>query len=136
VWTALIAIAIAILTAPHSKFVPLVPTLSLALGALLHKLGHSEASWPYVLIVFSAAGVVLAVAEIAAVVPLSGSIVRYAEVFVDPFLPFANGWNLVYKGPILIPIEIDAAAVLISAWAKANNIVLSIPLILEGKTIS
>ncbi|WAO83975.1 AA-permease domain-containing protein [Fusarium falciforme] len=43
----------------------------------------------YTLIGFSAAGVVLAVAEMAALVPLSGGIMRYAEVFIDPALSFA-----------------------------------------------
>ncbi|KAJ4169479.1 hypothetical protein NW754_016507 [Fusarium falciforme] len=37
----------------------------------------------YTLIGFSAAGVVLAVAKMAALVPLSGGIMRYAEVFID-----------------------------------------------------
>jgi amino acid transporter len=109
--------------------------LFLRSGRAVAQAGPLGAFLGYTLIGFSAAGVVLAVAEMAALVPLSGGIVRYAEVFVDPALSFANGWNLVYKG-LIIPTEIVAAAVLMSFWVKANYAVASIPLVLKCKTIS
>jgi len=61
-------------------------------------------------------GVVLSIAELAALVPLTGSYVRHAEVFFDPALSFAIGWNTVYSNCVSIPAEITAAAVLISFW--------------------
>ncbi|KAH8434640.1 uncharacterized protein LDX57_012282 [Aspergillus melleus] len=68
-----------------------------------------------------AAGVVFSMAEMAALVPISGGIVRYAQLFVDPSLSFANGWNLVYKGLIFIPTEIVAASVLMQFWTDLNS---------------
>ncbi|KAJ6082894.1 hypothetical protein N7467_007029 [Penicillium canescens] len=70
-----------------------------------------------------AAGVVFTMAEMAALVPISGGIVRYAQLFVDPSLSFANGWNLVYKGLIFIPTEIVAASVLMQFWLDVNSAV-------------
>ncbi|KAJ4219895.1 hypothetical protein NW759_007517 [Fusarium solani] len=92
----------------------IVTGLFLGPGRAVAQAGPIRAFLGYTLIGFSAAGVVLAVVEMAVLVPLSGGIVRYAEVFVDPALSFANGWNLVYKGLIFIPTEIVAAAVLMS----------------------
>lgn len=59
-------------------------------GRAVAQAGLIGAFLGYNLIGFSVAGVVLAVAERAALFPLSGGIVRYAEVFVDPALSFAN----------------------------------------------
>ncbi|KAJ4063431.1 hypothetical protein NW761_015274 [Fusarium oxysporum] len=109
--------------------------LFLGSGRAVAQAGPVGAFLGYTLIGFSAAGVVLAVAEMAALVPLSGGIVRYAEVFVDPALSFANGWNLVYKGLIFIPTEIVAAAVLMSFWVEVNNAVVKYPVVLKCKTI-
>ncbi|KAE9387422.1 hypothetical protein BT96DRAFT_891127 [Gymnopus androsaceus JB14] len=64
-------------------------------------------------------GVVLSIAELAALVPLTGSYVRHAEVFFDPALSFAIGWNTVYSSCVSIPAEITAAAVLISFWTTS-----------------
>lgn len=44
-----------------------------------------------------AAGVVLVAGEMATLVPLSGGTVRFAELFADPALAFAYGWNNVYS---------------------------------------
>ena len=65
--------------------------LFLGSGRAVAQAGPFGAFLGYTLIGFSVAGVVLAVAEKAALFPLSGGIVRYAEVFVDPALSFANG---------------------------------------------
>jgi len=67
------------------------------------------------------APVVLAVGEMGTLVPLNGGIVRYSELFVDPALSFANGWNLVYSYLVSILAEIVAAAVLIEFWITVNN---------------
>jgi hypothetical protein len=39
---------------------------------------------------------VISIAELAALVPLSGAVIRHAEYFVDPALSFAQGWNYVF----------------------------------------
>lgn len=84
-------------------------------------------------------GVVLSIAELAALVPLTGSYVRHAEYFFDPAWSFAIGWNQVYGACVAlvtltlsfdsnfltlspissIPAEITAAAVLISFWTTS-----------------
>lgn len=47
--------------------------------------------------------VCLCVAEMAALVPLSGAIIRHAEYFFDPALSFAQGWNTIYAGAVGLP---------------------------------
>lgn len=66
-------------------------------------------------------GVVLSIAEMAALVPLSGGIVRHADYFVDPALSFAQGWNSIYSQCVGLPAEIVAAAVLIQYWTTISN---------------
>lgn len=63
----------------------------------------------------------MAVAEMGALVPVSGSVVRFSEFFVDPALAFANGWNMIYSYAVSIPSEIVAAAVLVEFWIQINS---------------
>ena len=56
-----------------------------------------------------------------ALVPLNGGIVRYSELFFDPALSFANGWNQIYSGLISVPAEIVAAAVIVEFWIKISS---------------
>ncbi|KAI0971643.1 amino acid permease/ SLC12A domain-containing protein [Xylaria arbuscula] len=97
--------------------------LFLGSGKAIANAGPVGALLGYTLIGFAGAAVVLAVAEMAALVPLSGGVVRYAEIFVDPSLSFANGWNLVYKGLIFIPTELVAAGVLLEYWTDTSTAV-------------
>lgn len=53
---------------------------------------------------------------LSALVPLSGGIVRHAEVFVDPALSFAQGWNSLLSWFVSLPAELTAAAVIVSFW--------------------
>ena len=73
----------------------------------------------YLLTGMLVSGVVLSIAELAALAPLTGSFVRFAEIFFDPALSFAIGWNTVYSGCVSIPAEITAASVLISFWTTS-----------------
>lgn len=66
---------------------------------------------------------VLSIAELSALVPLSGSIVRHAEYFFDPALSFAQGWNSVYSNCIGLPAEMTAVAVIMQFWLTVNNAV-------------
>ncbi|KAF4625282.1 hypothetical protein G7Y89_g12884 [Cudoniella acicularis] len=61
-------------------------------------------------------GVVISIAELSALVPLSGAIIRHAEYFVDPALSFAQGWNSVYSTMVSLPAELTAAAVIVEFW--------------------
>jgi amino acid transporter len=74
----------------------------------------------YTIVGVTVCSVVIAVAEMGALVPLSGSVVRFGEFFVDPALAFANGWNMIYSYIVSIPSEIVAAAVLVEFWTDVN----------------
>jgi amino acid transporter len=43
-----------------------------------------------------------ALGETTALIPVTGSFVRHAEVFVDPALGFALGWNIVYGNSLSV----------------------------------
>ncbi|KAK6076704.1 Dicarboxylic amino acid permease 3 [Seiridium cupressi] len=95
--------------------------LFLGSGSALAKGGPLGAFLGYTITGVLASSVTLAVGEMGALAPLSGGIVRYAELFVDPALSFAVGWNLVYGYLVSIPNEIVAAAALIEFWVSVNN---------------
>lgn len=99
--------------------------LFLGSGRAIANAGPLGALLGYTFVGIAAAGVVLEVSEMAALMPVAGGIVRYAEVWVDPALSFANGWNMVYKGIIFIPTEIVAGAVLMGFWLPTNSAVVS-----------
>jgi amino acid transporter len=61
-----------------------------------------------------------ALGEVSALLPVTGSFVRHAEVLVDPALAFAIGWNIVYGCFLSVPSEISAAVVLIQYWTDIN----------------
>jgi len=58
--------------------------------------------------------------EVSALMPVTGSFVRHAEVLVDPALSFAVGWNVVYGCFISVPSEVSASVVLIQFWTDIN----------------
>ncbi|KAF9073344.1 amino acid permease/ SLC12A domain-containing protein [Rhodocollybia butyracea] len=93
--------------------------LFLGSGEALASAGPVGALLGYILTGFLVSGVVLSIAELAALVPLTGSYVRHAEYFFDPALSFAIGWNTVYASCMSIPAEITAATVLISFWPNS-----------------
>ncbi|KAF3008282.1 hypothetical protein E8E14_003755 [Neopestalotiopsis sp. 37M] len=95
--------------------------LFLGSGSALAKGGPLGAFLGYTFTGILASSVALAVGELGALVPLNGGIVRYSEVFVDPALSFAVGWNLVYFYLTSNPNEIVAAAVLIEYWISVSN---------------
>lgn len=66
-------------------------------------------------------GVMMSVAELSALVPLSGATVRHAEYFVDPALSFAQGWNSLYSWFVSLPAELTAAAVIVSFWDSTTT---------------
>lgn len=66
-------------------------------------------------------GVMMSIAELSALVPLSGATVRHAEYFVDPALSFAQGWNSLYSWFVSLPAELTAAAVIVSFWDSSTS---------------
>ncbi|KAE9407564.1 hypothetical protein BT96DRAFT_971261 [Gymnopus androsaceus JB14] len=107
----------------HIQMIALAGTIGtglfLGLGSALAKSGPVGALLGYLFTGILVSGVVLSIAELAALIPLTGSYVRYAEYFFDPAWSFAIGWNQVYGACVAIPAEVTAAAVLISFWTTS-----------------
>ncbi|KAH8648688.1 amino acid permease [Xylariales sp. PMI_506] len=109
----------------HIQMIALAGTIGTGLflgsGSAVANAGPLGALLGYSIVGALVCGIVFAIGEMGALVPLSGGIVRYCEVFVDPALAFANGWNAVYAGVLGIPAEIVAAATLIQFWVTVSN---------------
>ncbi|CAD6439283.1 a61c5c97-eda8-4861-a942-97df7789b8d0 [Sclerotinia trifoliorum] len=111
----------------HIQMIALAGTIGTGLflgsGKAIARAGPLGALLGYTFVGILVSGVVLSIAELSALVPLSGGIIRHAEYFVDPALSFANGWNQVYSNIITIPAELVAAAIIIQFWVQINNAV-------------
>ncbi|CAL5870230.1 uncharacterized protein PFLUO_LOCUS4465 [Penicillium psychrofluorescens] len=111
----------------HIQMIALAGTvgtgLFLSSGRAIVTAGPLGAFIAYSVIGLMVASVVFGVGEMGALAPLNGGLIRYAEIFCDPALAFANGWNQVYSYIVSIPAEIVAAAVLIEFWTTINNAV-------------
>ena len=111
----------------HMQMIALAGTIGtglfLATGTALSRGGPLGILIAYSIVGLLMCGVVMSVAELSALVPLSGGIIRHAEWFVDPALSFAQGWNSVYANSILLPAEMVACAVIIDYWSHINHAV-------------
>ncbi|KAJ5601841.1 hypothetical protein N7510_011375 [Penicillium lagena] len=109
----------------HIQMIALAGTvgtgLFLSSGRAIVTAGPFGAFLAYSVIGLTVASVVFGVGEMGALAPLNGGLIRYAEIFCDPALAFANGWNQVYSYIVSIPAEIVAAAVVIEFWTTVNN---------------
>ncbi|KAL9528971.1 Dicarboxylic amino acid permease [Sphaerulina musiva] len=97
--------------------------LFLGSGKAIAQAGPLGAFLGYTFVGMLACGPVLSIAEMSALIPLSGGIVRHAELLVDPALAFANGWNTIYSYMVSLPAELVAAAILVDFWSSINNAV-------------
>jgi amino acid transporter len=111
----------------HIQMIALAGTIGTGLflssGRAIATAGPLGAFLAYSIIGLAVSSVVFAVGEMGALVPLNGGVIRYAEIFCDPALAFANGWNQVYAYIVSIPSEIVAAAIIIEFWVTINNAV-------------
>jgi amino acid transporter len=111
----------------HIQMIALAGTIGtglfLATGKSLARGGPLSMLLAYCIVGMLICCVVFSVAELSALAPLSGGIIRHAEWFVDPALSFAQGWNSVYANAILLPAEMVACAVIIDFWSDINHAV-------------
>lgn len=111
----------------HIQMIALAGTIGtglfLATGKSLARGGPLGILLAYCIVGMLICCVVFSIAELSALVPLSGGIIRHAEWFVDPALAFAQGWNSVYANAILLPAEMVACAVIIDYWSDINHAV-------------
>lgn len=109
----------------HIQMIALAGTIGTGLflgsGRAIARSGPLGALLGYTIIGVAGSTVVFAVGEMGALVPLNGGVVRYAMLFFDPALAFANGWNQVYSYLVTIPAELAAAAVIVEFWVTVNN---------------
>ncbi|KAJ5709537.1 hypothetical protein N7493_009828 [Penicillium malachiteum] len=94
--------------------------LFLGLGSSIAAGGPLGALLGYALVGLVVCAIQFALGEVSALLPVTGSFVRHAEVLVDPALAFAIGWNVVYGCFISVPSEISASVVLIQYWTDIN----------------
>ncbi|KAL1983522.1 hypothetical protein VTN96DRAFT_10261 [Rasamsonia emersonii] len=94
--------------------------LFLGLGSSIQTGGPLGALLGYLLVGLVVCAVQFALGEVSALMPVTGSFVRHAEVLVDPALAFAIGWNVVYGAFMSVPSEISAAVVLIQYWTDTS----------------
>ena len=124
----------------HIQMIALAGTIGTGLflssGQAIATAGPLGAFLAYLVIGLVVSSVVFGVGEMGALAPLDGGIIRYAELFCDPALAFANGWNLVYSYIVSIPAEIVAASVVIEFWSSTNSAiwitVLAVPMIITS----
>ncbi|KZT60255.1 hypothetical protein CALCODRAFT_429636 [Calocera cornea HHB12733] len=112
----------------HIQMIALAGTIGTGLflgsGGAIVDGGPAGAFMGYLFVGIFIAGVVISIAEMSALVPLSGGVVRHSHYFFDPALSFAQGWNTVYSTLMTLPAEITAAAVIIDFWTtKISNAV-------------
>ncbi|KAJ5610869.1 hypothetical protein N7510_007588 [Penicillium lagena] len=91
--------------------------LFLGLGGSIQTAGPLGALLGYSTVGLIVCAVQFALGEVTALLPVTGSFVRHAEVLVDPALGFAIGYNLVYGNCLSIPTEITA----ICYWTDINS---------------
>ncbi|KAF8320590.1 amino acid permease-domain-containing protein [Cantharellus anzutake] len=68
-------------------------------------------------------GVVVSAAEMVSFLPNVGGIIRLADLYVDPALGFAMGWNAWYNWAIILPAEISAAVTLMQYFTDDHRLV-------------
>ncbi|KAJ4370389.1 Amino-acid permease inda1 [Neocucurbitaria cava] len=91
-------------------------------GGALNKGGPAS-----VLIDFSLMGVMIfnvvyALGEMAVMYPVSGGFYTYSTRFIDPSWGFAMGWNYVFQWAIVLPLELNVAALTVQYWDGAKNV--------------
>ncbi|GAA5983478.1 hypothetical protein JCM11641_005822 [Rhodosporidiobolus odoratus] len=65
--------------------------------------------------------VMICLGEMVAHLPVPGGHITLGRRFVSPAFGFAMGWNYWYNWTIVLPAELNAAAVLIGYWDKTTN---------------
>jgi amino acid transporter len=65
--------------------------------------------------------VMVSLGEMVSHLPIPGGHISLAQRFVDPAFSFTMGWNYWYNWTIVLPAELNAAAVLIGYWNDSVN---------------
>lgn len=90
--------------------------LFLASGATIHDAGPGGALAAYLIAGIMVYFLMTSLAEMATLIPVSGSFSTYTARFVDPALGFAVGWNYWYNNAIILALELSASALIMKYW--------------------
>ncbi|KAK0546266.1 hypothetical protein OC846_005349 [Tilletia horrida] len=66
--------------------------------------------------------VVMALGELATVLPVSGSFAAYSTRFIDPAWGFAMGWNYWLQWFVVLPFELTVSTIVIQYWDPEQKI--------------
>ncbi|KZT25359.1 general APC amino acid permease [Neolentinus lepideus HHB14362 ss-1] len=104
----------------HVQMIAIAGTLGTGLflgsGHALQEAGPAGALIGYALVGTVAYSSLCAVGEMTSLAPISGTFPHFAARWVDPAFGFAVGWNYFYTNLMSVPVEISAAAILITFW--------------------
>jgi len=70
--------------------------------------------------------VVYALGELAVMYPVSGGFYTYSTRFIDPSWGFAMGWNYVFQWAIVLPLEMNVAALTVGYWPGGEAVSISV----------
>lgn len=90
--------------------------LFLGSGHAIARAGPVGALLAYVFIGSITYSTLIAIGEMTAFAPVSGSFPHFAARWVDPAFGFAVGWNYFYTQGISVPVEISAAQIILTFW--------------------
>ncbi|MFC0613241.1 amino acid permease [Scopulibacillus daqui] len=90
--------------------------LFLTTGATIHTAGPGGALLAYMMIGIMIFFIMTSLGEMAAYMPISGSLSAYGTRFVDPAFGLALGWNYWFNGAITLPAELSAATLIMKFW--------------------
>ncbi|PEJ56326.1 gamma-aminobutyrate permease [Bacillus sp. AFS002410] len=90
--------------------------LFLASGATISQAGPGGALAAYMIAGIMVYFLMTSLAEMATLIPISGSFSTYTARFVDPALGFAVGWNYWYNNAIILALELSASALIMKYW--------------------
>ncbi|TFK48431.1 general amino acid permease 1 [Heliocybe sulcata] len=104
----------------HVQMIAIAGTLGTGLflgsGNSLQGAGPAGALIAYALVGTVAYSSLCAVGEMTSLAPVSGTFPHFAARWVDPAFGFAVGWNYFYTNLMSVPVEISAAAILVTFW--------------------
>ncbi|KAF1929578.1 amino-acid permease inda1 [Didymella exigua CBS 183.55] len=91
-------------------------------GAALAKGGPASLFLDFSIMGIMIFNVVYALGELAVMYPVSGGFYTYSTRFIDPSWGFAMGWNYVFQWAIVLPLEINVAALTLNYWPGAEKV--------------
>ncbi|KAJ7623715.1 general APC amino acid permease [Roridomyces roridus] len=109
----------------HVQMIAIAGTIGTGLflgsGNALQVAGPLGALIAYALVATVAYATLCGIAEMTTWAPISGTFPHYASRWVDPALGFAVGWNYFFANVTAVPVEINAAVILMTFWDKDTS---------------